>query len=114
MEKVHTKEFFFFTFDQIIRELQRDEYYKSLCEKTEKMERDFPIIDKLFYDGNIAGIRTVTQEELQAIKDFVDLKNEMTNLIEREHYIRGHRDCLLYLLRCGILSREMGGINEAF
>ena len=56
MEKVHTDEFFFYTFDQIIRELQRDEYYKSLCEKAEKMSKDFPVIDKLFYDENITGI----------------------------------------------------------
>lgn len=114
MEKIHTKEFFFYTFDQIIRELRRNEYYKSLCDKTDKMGKNYPIINKLFYDGNIAGIRTVTQEELQAIKDYVELENEMKNLIEREHYIRGHRDCLLYLLRSGILSREGGEIDEAF
>lgn len=107
MEKVHTDEFFFYTFDQIIRELQRDEYYSSLCEKAEKMSKDFQVIDKLFCDENMTGIGSATHEELEAIKNYIELKRKMENLIEREHYIRGHRDCLLYLLRCGILSKEI-------
>lgn len=106
MEKIHTEEFFFHMRDQILRELKRDEIYQNLYERAEKMGKEFPVIEQLFYVGDVQKIQGVTHEELKAIQEYIDLKSNMEDMVEREHYIRGHRDCLLYLMRCGVLNGE--------
>ena len=106
MEKIHIEEFFFHTRDQILRELKRDKIYQNLYEKAEKMGKEFPVIEKLFYDEDVWKIQGVTNEELTAIQEYIDLKRNMEDMVEREHYIRGHRDCLLYLMRCGVLEMK--------
>lgn len=104
MEKIHTEEFFFHTRDQILRELKQDKIYRNLYEKTEKMGKEFPAIKKLFYDGDVQNVQGVTQGELTAVQEYINLKRNMEDMVEQEHYMRGHRDCLLYLMRCGILD----------
>ena len=104
MEKIHTEEFFFHTRDQILRELKQDKIYRNLYEKTETMGKEFPVIKKLFYDGDVQNVQGVTQGELTAVQEYINLKRNMEDMVEQEHYIWGHRDCLLYLMRCGILD----------
>lgn len=106
MEKIHTEEFFFHTRDQILRELKENKIYRSLYEEAEKIYKDCPVIEKLFYGGDIWEIKFVSMEEFQVIQRYIEVKQEMKDIVEREHYIRGHRDCLLYLMRCGVLEKK--------
>lgn len=46
----------------------------------------------------------LTEQEQKAFKEYVALQEDMQSMTEGEHYYRGHRDCLLYLLRCGMLK----------
>lgn len=41
------------------------------------------------------------REESEHIGEYFFYMRDMT---EREHYYRGHRDCMLYLLRCDMLK----------
>ncbi len=34
----------------------------------------------------------------------MELKFDMQTYVEREHYFRGYRDCILFLIHCGALS----------
>ena len=106
MEKIHTEEFFFHTYDQIMKELHSQDAYRNVYEEIEQLEKEYPIIEQCFYGEKLEVNQPVTKDELQAIQRYIRLKRELESLIEREHYIRGHRDCLLYLLRCGVIGRD--------
>lgn len=108
MDKIYTEEFFFHTYDQITKEIEKDTDYKSLYKEAKELSEKFPVIEKLFHNGDITETGEVTIETLEAIKRYITLKREMQDMIEKGHYMRGHRDCLLYLLHCGILNREIG------
>ena len=109
MEDVNRmREFFFHTFDAVIKGLEKKQSYKELYEETERLSKAYPIIGKLLYDGNIKDLQgEITQQEFEAIQTYVKLKYDMQNQIEIEYYFRGHKDCLLFLLRCGILKPEV-------
>lgn len=102
-EEIHMDEFFFFTYDSILKKLSReDEGYAELEGEVEKLTKEYPLImnlreGKLVNDG-------ATREEVEAVQKYMELKFDMQTYVEREHYFRGYRDCILFLIHCGALG----------
>ena len=95
-------EFFFHTYDSILKKLAKDKGYKEQDDELDKLEKEFPII-KLLSEGKTVT-DGATQQEIEAVQKYMQLKFEMQNYVEREHYFRGYRDCILFLVHCGALG----------
>ena len=95
--------FFFFTYDSILKKLSReDEGYAELEEEVDTLVKEYPLLEKLRESNIING--GATQAEMEAIQKYMDLKYEMQTYVEREHYFRGYRDCILFLIHFGALG----------
>lgn len=102
-EEIHMDEFFFFTYDSILKKLGRDdEGYAELEEEVEKLVKEYPLIKNLREDKPVNN--GATQEEVEAVQKYMELKFDMQTYVEREHYFRGYRDCILFLVHCGALG----------
>ena len=101
-EVIHLDEFFFHTYDSILKKLAKDNGYKEQDDELDKLEKEFPII-KLLSEGKIVT-DGASQQEIEAVQKYMQLKFEMQNYVEREHYFRGYRDCILFLVHCGALG----------
>ena len=96
-------EFFFFTYDSILKKLSKeDEGYAELEEEVDTLVKEYPLLEKLRESYIING--GATQAEMEAIQKYMDLKYEMQTYVEIEHYFRGYRDCILFLIHCGALG----------
>ena len=67
---------------------------KELAEK-------YPVVPELFEGKNVEQNHELTPEEREAIGKYVQMICKMHDIIEWEHYIRGHRDSMLLMKRCG-------------
>lgn len=101
-EVIHLDEFFFHTYDSILKKLAKDKGYKEQDDELDKLEKEFPIT-KLLSEGKTVT-DGATQQEIEAVQKYMQLKFEMQNYVEREHYFRGYRDCILFLVHCGALG----------
>ncbi len=102
-EEIHMDEFFFFTYDSILKKLSReDEGYTELEGEVDKLVEKYPLIKKL-REGNMIN-DGATQTEVEAVQKYMELKFDLQTYIEREHYYRGYRDCILFLIHCGALG----------
>lgn len=100
-ETERLKEFFFFTHDNILKALKINECFYDYNRECEQLAKEFPLILELLEGEHMEVEVTLTQKEREGIKRFVELKHEMQDMVEIEHYIWGHRDALRYLMRCG-------------
>ncbi len=101
-EVIHMNDFFFHTYDSILKKLAKEKVYKEQKDELDELEKKFPIIN-IFCEGK-AVTAGATREDMEAIQKYMELKFEMQNHIEREHYFRGYRDCILFLVHCGALG----------
>lgn len=102
-EEIHMDEFFFFTYDSILKKLGREnEGYKELEKEVDKLVMEYPLIKKL-REGNTVN-EGATQAEMEAVQKYMELRYDMQTYVEREHYFRGYRDCILFLIHCGALG----------
>ncbi len=104
MELQHTGEFFFHMRDEIIKNLENKSEYYECSSEAEQLWDDVPILMELFEGENMDQSVDLTKCQRQAIRRFIELRQNMQDMIEREHYYRGKRDCLISLLRCGIFE----------
>lgn len=104
MELHYTSEFFFHTRDEIIKNLENRSEYCECSNEAEQLYNEVPILKELFEGDNVNQPIDLTKHQQQAIKRFIELKRNMQDMIEREHYYRGQRDCLICLHRCGIFE----------
>lgn len=102
----HTKEFFFHTRDEILKTLEKDKKYRECRSDSERIARQFPIIGELFEGSKKGTAVELTEREQAAFREYAEIRRDMQDMVEREHYVRGHRDCLLYLLRSGIFESK--------
>lgn len=102
----HTKEFFFYSRDEILKNLKNNKEYQKCKEERDRLWDEYPILMKLFEEKNMEQTVELTEKQQKAIRRFVELQGDMQDMVEREQYYRGHRDCLLYLLRSGIFEAE--------
>lgn len=101
-EVIHLNEFFFHTYDSILKKLAKDKGYKEQDDELNKLEKEFPIIKLLSEGATVTD--GATQQEIAAVQKYMQLKFEMQDYVEREHYFRGYRDCILFLVDCGALG----------
>lgn len=102
-EEIHMDEFFFFTYDSILKKLGRDdEGYAELEREEEKLTKEYPLIKNLREGKSVND--GATREEVEAVQKYMELKMDMQTYVEREHYFRGYRDCILFLIHCGALG----------
>lgn len=102
-EEIHMDEFFFFTYDSILKKLGRDdEGYTELEGEVEKLTKEYPLIKNLREGKSVND--GATWEEVEAVQKYMELKFDMQTYVEREHYFRGYRDCILFLIHCGALG----------
>lgn len=64
--------------------------------------KEYPLIEKLRQSNTING--GATQEEMETVQKYMNLRYDMQTYVEREHYFRGYRDCILFLIHCGALG----------
>lgn len=102
-EEIHMDEFFFFTYDSILKKLGRDdEGYIELEKKVDKLIKKHPLIKNLREGKPVND--GATREEVEAVRKYMELKFDMQTYVEREHYFRGYRDCILFLIHCEALG----------
>lgn len=106
MKLQHTGEFFFHTRDEIIKNLENKSEYYECSSEAEQLCNKVPILMELFKGDNVDQPIDLTKHQRQAIRRFIELRRNMHDMIEREHYYRGQRDCLISLLRCGIFEQR--------
>lgn len=103
-ESEHMEEYFFYMRDEILKKLKTDTVYCENYKEAERLREQFPMIDKLMEGQNVGQKLELIEKEQKAFKKYVALQGEMRDMTEREYYYRGHRDCLLYLIRCDMLK----------
>lgn len=103
-ESTHMEDYFFHMRDEILKKLKTERDYYEYYREANRLREQFPIIDMLIEGENIGRKVELTEQERKAFKEYADLQGDMRDMAEREHYYRGHRDCIRYLIRCGILK----------
>lgn len=101
-EEIHMSEFFFFTYDSVLKKLGREEGYQELMKELDRLTEKFPVVHDL-REGKAVNAGT-TKEEMEVVQKYMELKFDMQSYVEREHYFRGFRDCILFLVHCGALG----------
>ena len=101
-EVIHVDEFFFHTYDSILKKLAKEKGYKEYEEELDKLGKKFPVINLLREGKEVTD--GATQQEMEAVQKYMQLKFEMQNQVGREHYLRGYRECILFLVHCGALG----------
>ncbi len=95
--------FFFFTYDSILKKLGRGE--SRICRtkrEVDKLTKKYPLIKNLHESKSVND--GATRKEVEAVQSIWNLKFEMQIYVEREHYFRGYRDCILFMIHCGALG----------
>lgn len=100
----HMGEYFFHMRDEILKKLKSDKIYQDNYREANRLREQFPIIDRLIEGENMGQKVELTEKERKAFKEYADLQGDMWDMTEREHYYRGHKDCILYLIRCGMFE----------
>lgn len=100
----HMGDYFFHMRDEILKKLKTDKVYQDDYREANRLREQFPVIDRLIEGETVGQKMELTVQEQKAFKEYADLQGDMWDMTEREHYYRGHRDCILYLIRCGMLE----------
>ena len=79
---------------------ERDEKYAALRARLSELERQHPFIESVL-DGE--GAVHLTAEEHAGLVEFVRTTDEAENRERLNLYLAGHRDCIAYLKRIGLM-----------
>jgi len=77
-----------------------DARYADLKEQEQELKRRFPLIEHWFEDD---GPLSLSSEEHAAMLTYLDLNSDMEGIERLAIYYAGHRDCIAYLQKTGIL-----------
>ena len=79
---------------------ERDEKYVALQVHLKELERMFPFIESVL-DGE--GAVRLSAEEHAGLVEYIHTGDEAENRERLNLYFAGHRDCLAYLKRIGLI-----------
>ena len=77
-----------------------DLQYAALRARLKKLERQFPFIESVL---DSEGTVRLTAEDHAGLVEFLRTTDEAENRERLNLYLAGHRDCLTYLKRIGLL-----------
>lgn len=98
---LHMDEFIFYMRDGILKKLREDRTFREMRQELDELAEKYPVVPELFEGKNVEQNHELTPEEREAIGKYVQMICKMHDIIEWEHYIRGHRDSMLLMKRCG-------------
>lgn len=97
-------EYLFRMYDELLKELKQTECYRDDSNEAEKLEKEYPVI-RQFMEGESIEKELVLSVEVQnAIKKYVQLRNNMQDDLQTKYYLRGLHDCILLMVKCGLLN----------
>ena len=79
---------------------QNDEEYARLREEKEQLEVEYPNTPKI-YDHS--GALNLSADEQDAFIKYLDINDEIDDIIKRYAYYRGQKDCYAYLRKIGAI-----------
>lgn len=97
-------EYLFRMYDELLKELKQTECYRDDSNEAEKLEKEYPVIRDVLNEVSIQKELVLSLEEQNAIKRFVELRNNMQDDLQIKYYLRGLRDCILLMVKCGLLN----------
>lgn len=97
-------EYLFRMYDEMLKELKQTEDYRNDSKEAEAIEDKYPIIRHILEGDNIRQERVLSEDVQTAIKEYVELRVNMQDDLQIKYYLRGYHDCILLLLKCGILK----------
>ncbi len=90
--------------DQMLKELRKNEQYEAVKLESEELEKKYPVIQELFATEREGGTLDLDEKVQKAIRRYVELRMDMQDCLEIKFYLRGHSDCIRYLLQCGLIE----------
>lgn len=99
-------EYLFRMYDGLLKELKQTECYRDDSNKVEKLENKYPVIRKILEGEDIHKELVLSVEVQKAIKKYVELRINMLDDLQIKYYLRGFRDCISLLLKCGLLNQN--------
>lgn len=79
---------------------ESDKKYADIKERIREFEQKFPFIESIL-DGD--GSVRLSAEEHARLVDYIRTSDEAENRERLNLYLAGHRDCITYLKRIGVL-----------
>lgn len=106
MQRILTgiSEYLFHMYDELLKELKQTEDYRNDSRAAETMEDKYPIIRHILEGDHIKRECRLSEEVQAAIKEYVELRVNMQDDLQIKYYLRGYHDCILLLVKCGILK----------
>jgi hypothetical protein len=77
-----------------------DDGYAALVRRKKELEERFPFMESVL-EG--AGAVNLSEGEHAGLSEYTDVSFKMESIERRNLYLAGHRDCLAYLKRLGVL-----------
>jgi len=90
--------------DQMLKELRKNEQYEAVKLESEELEKKYPVIQELFEAEREGGTLDLDEKVQKAIRRYMELRMDMQDCLEIKFYLRGHSDCIRYLLQCGLIE----------
>lgn len=107
MDNVIHKVFFDYTNEEIeqytqkiLNSLEKDANYYHLSKKISKIISDNPNLEKYYYDNEDVSLN---DNELKLLKEILDYEEDKRIIEEREIFLGGCREMLLYLMNNDIV-----------
>ena len=97
-------DYLFHLHDQLLKELKKNQDYQEVMRKVEQLEEKYPLLKQIFSGENVTCSCELSFEVREAIKQYVEMRMDMQDCLDIKYYLRGHRDCFLYLMKCGIME----------
>lgn len=97
-------EYLFRMYDELLKELKQTQYYRADSNEAEKLENKFPVIRQILEGADIQKELVLTEEVQNAIKKYVKLQTDMQDDLQVKYYLRGFHDCILLMVKCGLLN----------
>lgn len=99
-------EYLFRMYDGLLKELKQTECYRNDSDEADRLEERYPEIRQILEGADIRKERVLSVEVQTAIKEFVEHRTNMLDDLQVKYYLRGFHDCILLMVKCGLLNQN--------